>query len=99
MKLPLCSLSPLRVEDIPGYAPYPEQLDPSAQGVKIPWPVEFAPIPEHLTELNAERKKIMKTGTVLIIERYKFVLSLQGFPGVSVCWGEGGVRGGENCPG
>ena len=32
----------------------------------------------------------MKTGTVLIIERYKFVLSLQGFPGVSVCWGEGG---------
>ena len=37
-----------------------------------------------------KEKKIMKTGTVLIIERYKFVLSLQGFPGVSVCWGEGG---------
>ena len=92
VKLPLCSLSPLRGEDIPRYAPHPEQLDPSAQGVKIPWPVEFAPIPEHLTELDAERKKIMKTSTVLIIERYKFVLSLQGFPGVSVCWGEGGGK-------
>ena len=102
VKLPLCSLSPLRDEDIPGYAPHPEQLDPSSQGVKIPWPVEFAPIPEHLTELNAERKKIMKTGTVLIIERYKFVLSLQGFPGVSVCWGRGGETAqgrGQDTPG
>ena len=59
----------------------------------------FAPIPEHLTELNAERKKIMKTGTVLIIERFKFVLSLQGFPGVSVCWGEGRGGGGETAQG
>ena len=69
------------MEDTPGYAHHPGQLAPSAQGVKIPWPVEFAPIAKHLTELNAERKQIMKTSTVLIIERYKFVLCLQGFPG------------------
>ena len=93
MKLPLCSVSPLRGEDTPGYAPHPGQLAPSAQGVKIPWPVELAPIAGHLTELKAERKKIMKTSTVLIIERYKFVRSLQGFPGCECVYGGGGGGG------
>ena len=37
----------------------------------------------------------MKTSTVLIIERYKFVLCLQGFPGVSMCRGEGGTAQGR----
>ena len=58
MKLPLCSLSPLQGEDTPGYAPTfgcsPPPPTPVRE-VKIPWPGELTPSPEHLTKLNAER--------------------------------------------
>ena len=40
----------------------------------------------------------MKTSTVLIIERYKFVRSLQGFPGCECVYG-GWWWGGGNAPG